>query len=572
MYLLYFIFQLLLCPEDSLLASRLIRIYFGFFKACTRTGEVENKMMSALLTGVNRAFPFVKDDKLVLIEQMDTLYQIVHLVSFNISIQALMLLFQVHGLDETLSDRFYVVLYKKLLDPGLSHSTRQTMFLNLIYRALKRDHIEQRVKAFVKRLFQVCEYQAPGLVCGTLILVSQLLKEHPNLLNSNNISIASSDDGEDDDSYEHYEDVSENEERTKESNFKSNSKQNSSWLHRNNLQVHGCTASKLYNPNHRNPLYAGAEYSIPWELTLLTKHFHPSVSVFSQQVLKGKCIEYDGDPLHDFTLIKFLDKFVYRNPKKSKLSPCENERQKIFGRQHQLKQQSLNINSSNSDNARPEEKFLYQYFQTNNFKQKDEKKDKDSDVESVASEDFEALLDKFEPGFKSDELNFAADISDQKQTKKRKKRKSESYSNDDDDDDDDEYDFNDDDEFNEAFKDFESDLENIQTTDINDIPVSKSNSKRRKLATKKVDSNKDEAFASAEQLSCILEDNQSNVEGLNMHSLINKDKSHEKQIRWEIKRDRWIRNVDWKAKKKGNLQCKRKLKSKIKKSNKKSKL
>ncbi|XP_023220964.1 CCAAT/enhancer-binding protein zeta-like [Centruroides sculpturatus] len=484
-------------------------------------------MMSALLTGVNRAFPFVKDDKLVLIEQMDTLYQIVHLVSFNISIQALMLLFQVHGLDETLSDRFYVVLYKKLLDPGLSHSTRQTMFLNLIYRALKRDHIEQRVKAFVKRLFQVCEYQAPGLVCGTLILVSQLLKEHPNLLNSNNISIASSDDGEDDDSYEHYEDVSENEERTKESNFKSNSKQNSSWLHRNNLQVHGCTASKLYNPNHRNPLYAGAEYSIPWELTLLTKHFHPSVSVFSQQVLKGKCIEYDGDPLHDFTLIKFLDKFVYRNPKKSKLSPCENERQKIFGRQHQLKQQSLNINSSNSDNARPEEKFLYQYFQTNNFKQKDEKKDKDSDVESVASEDFEALLDKFEPGFKSDELNFAADISDQKQTKKRKKRKSESYSNDDDDDDDDEYDFNDDDEFNEAFKDFESDLENIQTTDINDIPVSKSNSKRRKLATKKVDSNKDEAFASAEQLSCILEDNQSNVEGLNMHSLINKDKSRE---------------------------------------------
>jgi len=34
--------------------------------------------------------------------------------------------------------------------------------------------------------------------------------------------------------------------------------------------------------------------------------------------LQGERISYNGDPLTDFTLIRFLDRFVYRNPKKSK--------------------------------------------------------------------------------------------------------------------------------------------------------------------------------------------------------------------------------------------------------------
>lgn len=30
---------------------------------------------------------------------------------------------------------------------------------------------------------------------------------------------------------------------------------------------------------------------------------------------QGNYIEYSGDPLQDFTLMRFLDRFVYRNPK-----------------------------------------------------------------------------------------------------------------------------------------------------------------------------------------------------------------------------------------------------------------
>jgi len=34
-------------------------------------------------------------------------------------------------------------------------------------------------------------------------------------------------------------------------------------------------------------------------------------------LMQGQQILYDGDPLSDFTMIRFLDRFVYRNPKKT---------------------------------------------------------------------------------------------------------------------------------------------------------------------------------------------------------------------------------------------------------------
>jgi len=33
--------------------------------------------------------------------------------------------------------------------------------------------------------------------------------------------------------------------------------------------------------------------------------------------MQGQQISYDGDPLADFTAMRFLDRFVYRNPKKT---------------------------------------------------------------------------------------------------------------------------------------------------------------------------------------------------------------------------------------------------------------
>merc|ERR1712037_294231 len=49
-----------------------------------------------------------------------------------------------------------------------------------------------------------------------------------------------------------------------------------------------------------------------WEISLSLYHYHPSVSFFAENL--GD-ISYRGDPLRDFNLAPFLDKFVLKNPK-----------------------------------------------------------------------------------------------------------------------------------------------------------------------------------------------------------------------------------------------------------------
>ena len=51
--------------------------------------------VSALLTGVHRAFPFAKIDSEMMTAQIETMFKIAHMSSFNIAIHAFMLLFQV---------------------------------------------------------------------------------------------------------------------------------------------------------------------------------------------------------------------------------------------------------------------------------------------------------------------------------------------------------------------------------------------------------------------------------------------------------------------------------------------
>ena len=67
-----------------------------------------------------------------------------------------------------------------------------------------------------------------------------------------------------------------------------------------------------YDPQCRNPLYAGAERCHQWEIESLRQHFHPSVALFAGHLASGTPIKYTGDPLTDFTLPKFLDRFVFR--------------------------------------------------------------------------------------------------------------------------------------------------------------------------------------------------------------------------------------------------------------------
>ena len=44
------------------------------------------------------------------------------------------------------SDRYFMALYRKLLDPALRSSAKQPQFLNLLYKSMKEDIVDKRVK------------------------------------------------------------------------------------------------------------------------------------------------------------------------------------------------------------------------------------------------------------------------------------------------------------------------------------------------------------------------------------------------------------------------------------------
>ena len=56
---------------------------------------MQSKMLSALLTGVNRAYPFADVEEGVFSKQIDTLFKMVNVGSFACSLQALTLLLQI---------------------------------------------------------------------------------------------------------------------------------------------------------------------------------------------------------------------------------------------------------------------------------------------------------------------------------------------------------------------------------------------------------------------------------------------------------------------------------------------
>lgn len=114
---------------------------------------------------------------------MNTLFLITHTGSFNTTIQALQLVFQIcsQTLAESTSsssknsiDRFYRTMYESLFDIRLMTSSKQAMYLNLMFKALKADTQITRVMAFVKRLLQGLGMHQPPFICGALYCLGEV--------------------------------------------------------------------------------------------------------------------------------------------------------------------------------------------------------------------------------------------------------------------------------------------------------------------------------------------------------------------------------------------------------------
>jgi ribosome biogenesis protein MAK21 len=139
-----------------------------------------------------------------------------------------------------------------------------TLFFNLLYKALKYDTKAERICAFSKRLVHTSLHLSSSIICGVLFLLSEIISCHPEV----------------------------------------------------NKEVEA-SMSVVFDPSKREPSVAFSEKvqleKNLWELSLLAHHFHPSVSKFTADSSGG--IYFKGDPLKDFSLTPFLDKFAFRNPK-----------------------------------------------------------------------------------------------------------------------------------------------------------------------------------------------------------------------------------------------------------------
>lgn len=264
-------------------------------KALEKTEESEaqlrEKLVAQVLTGVNRAFPFADTSDPTFEKQMDTIFRVTHSANFNTSIQALMLIQQISSTKHYGAERFYRTLYESLLDPRLLNSSKQVMYLNLVYKALKSDLNAKRVQAFLKRLLQIITLHEPAFACGVLFLVSELEHTFPSIRNMMTQVEEDDEDGE-----EHFADVQEEGQSEREPLSIAQPK----------------SQQPRYDGRKRDPDHAHAERSCLWDVLPLLQHFHPSVSIFAHAILFGKATPQKPDPTHN-TLMHFLDRFVYRS-------------------------------------------------------------------------------------------------------------------------------------------------------------------------------------------------------------------------------------------------------------------
>ncbi|KAK1745010.1 CCAAT/enhancer-binding protein zeta [Skeletonema marinoi] len=273
------------------LPASLISTYFHLFEMTVKKNASGKKkdskqsatdgagrLLSALLTGVNRAHPYLPKADATMEEHIDALYRIAHTAPPAAATQALMLLFQlavgsgdtgaVPQNDESVTarkDRFYRALYSKVADGDMFSGRQLTLFFNLLYKALKYDTKSERICAVLKRLIHSALHLPSSIVCGVLFLLSEIIKCRPEV----------------------------------------------------NNEVEAAVSELIFDPSKREPSVAfpgkvQLEKNL-WELSLLAHHYHPSASKFTADS-SGK-ISFKGDPLKDFSLTPFLDKFAFRNPK-----------------------------------------------------------------------------------------------------------------------------------------------------------------------------------------------------------------------------------------------------------------
>ena len=401
-------------PVEERLPSSLVQTYFRLFEVAVRMDEkkkqeeqavaMKGRLLSALLTGVNRAHPYLAKSLGELDEHVNSLYRVVHKSPPSACTQALLLLFHLtvgtslEGEESfrNLSDeakahqkRFYVALYSKLAQPVMVGSGKHlTMFFNLVYKSMKYDNDKNRVLAFAKRIMCTAIHCSSAIVSAALFLLSEIGKSHPEVLQC-------------------HKDVLDGKDALRSYDMR---------------EQDPSKAIKLPSSGEESG-QSDTSIAPAWEMCLAIHHYHPTVQAFTRN-LGG--IEYKGDPLRDFSLAPFLDKFAYRNPKSSdkvagKFSRGNSVAERRSGNERRIEGHfALPFNDPSfvqRQNVDVEDQFFHQYFverakrdEMKGITRRKSEDDKDSEDESGdednafgAAEADVSDFGKYEQNWESDE-------------------------------------------------------------------------------------------------------------------------------------------------------------------------
>ncbi|XP_017058987.1 uncharacterized protein F23B12.7 [Drosophila ficusphila] len=465
--------------------TKLVNICFALFKVLVQKGAVNNRTMQAILRCLQKAIVEAQPGKdsngeLLTKEMQDTIYRLVHLADIRVAVHTLGLLLQLVTVKTEKSDRFYNALYVKLLDLNLVNVGSKTAahLLHIVHRAIHIDNNVARAQAFVKRLLQLTLYAPPHIAAGCLIVIHKLLRMRRELIGGSGASeeldlnskatlpLGADLDKFGSDDEEVYQDVKEEtaekaDSKPSEEKAEVEAKTSASSWHHASVPA---TESKVreidsckYDPYHRVPAFAGASYALRHELLLLRQHYHPTVQVFAEQILQQSRIDYYGDPLRDFGLPHFLERFAFKNPKKLDAPQAAESATVAHKRYTAHGARGKPVRSLTKGNCTEDEMFIFNFLEhkrrqaeivAENKKQKGVKKEDEEAGEDadggeeylkegeVDDDEFEAYLDgyfgkKFKEGVDEEqdeeELNFLQELGgemkkDKSKDKKKKKQ------------------------------------------------------------------------------------------------------------------------------------------------------
>lgn len=173
------------------MANTLIEIYLDLFTNLSKERKVDSKLMNAIITGVQRAFPYAKLKNETFEQHLHNLYTLVHNSNFRMAVVTMVLIRKIvtkraQLLKCPIEDRYYNLVFGQIIRPDLHTCSKQEAFADLLLSTINEDTVLERKEAFVKRILQVAVNSNPHLANLLLETITKVKGFSTNLTVSAN--------------------------------------------------------------------------------------------------------------------------------------------------------------------------------------------------------------------------------------------------------------------------------------------------------------------------------------------------------------------------------------------------